>query len=82
MFFSSCTDAVFDVTDCVVAHNNNAHTVYGNAAHRTLIVCGSYVNDVNKMSWRAMATDNAPNIDAARNRYPYCIVWTPLPIIT
>lgn len=22
------------------------------------------------------------NIDKARSRYPYCIVWTPLPIIT
>ena len=21
-------------------------------------------------------------IDVARNRYPYCIVWTPLPLIT
>ena len=23
-----------------------------------------------------------PRIDVARSRYPYCIVWTPIPVLT
>ena len=28
------------------------------------------------------AEDNYKKIDAARSRYPYCIVWTPIPVLT
>lgn len=26
--------------------------------------------------------DNYPRIDVNRSRYPYCIVWTPIPVLT
>ena len=26
--------------------------------------------------------NNTPSIDHATQRYPYCIVWTPLPVIS
>lgn len=26
--------------------------------------------------------DNFPKIDVNRSRYPYCIVWTPIPVLT
>ncbi|XP_058947407.2 transmembrane protein 222 [Pocillopora verrucosa] len=28
------------------------------------------------------AEDNYKKIDATRSRYPYCIVWTPIPVLT
>jgi len=27
-------------------------------------------------------SDSKPSINVHRHRYPYCIVWTPLPVIT
>ncbi|XP_020916621.1 transmembrane protein 222 isoform X1 [Exaiptasia diaphana] len=27
-------------------------------------------------------TNSLPNVDPKRNRYPFCIVWTPIPLLT
>lgn len=36
----------------------------------------------NGLSGRVKTKDKEPKIDAEKARFPYCIVWTPLPLIT
>ena len=50
----------------------------GNAERKGLMSGGVTMS----MSRRKMEDERKALIDPSRNRYPYCVVWTPLPIIT